>query len=89
MEDKLIFTTDEGEDVEFTAVAQIRMNGRDYLLVSYEEEDEEEALILKDISSPEDTEAVYEQVTDEEEIDALLPLFEEALEELDIEEEDE
>ena len=89
MEDKLIFTTDEGEEVVFTPVAQIRMNGRDYLLVSYEEEGEEEALILKDVSSPEEAEAVYEQVTDEDEIDALLPLFEEALEEFDIDKEDE
>ena len=86
MDEKLIFTTDEGEEVEFTPAAQIRMGGTDYLLVTYEEGEEEEALILKDVSEKDAEEAVYEPVEDDAEIEALLPLFEEAM---DVPEEDE
>ena len=89
MEEKLIFTTDEGEEVEFTPAAQIRMGGRDYLLVTYEEGEEEEALILKDVSPADSDEAVYEPVEDDAEIEALLPLFEEAMDVPTEDEEDE
>ena len=46
--------------------------GRDYILVTESlDEEEGEALILKDVSSPEDPEAVYETVEEEQELDAV------------------
>ena len=65
-----------------------RVNGINYLLVteSEDEEDEEaEAYILKDTSKAEDTEAVYEFVESEEELDAVSRIFAELLEDMDLE----
>ena len=50
-QDIITFTTEEGE-VKFHVIEETRINGRDYLLVLDDIEDEEqEALILKDISA--------------------------------------
>ena len=49
------------------------------------DEEEGEALILKDVSSPEDQEAVYETVDDEQELDAVASVFADMLEDVDLE----
>jgi hypothetical protein len=75
----------DGEKKEFIIEAQIRMSGKNYILVSEETEEEEaEAMILVDTSSPEEAEAVYEPVMDDELLDTLMPLFEEELEDAEI-----
>ena len=69
-------------------IEETRVNGINYLLVteSEDEEDEEaEAYILKDTSKAEDTEAVYEFVESEEELDAVSRIFAELLEDMDLE----
>ena len=43
------------------------------------------AYILKDMSSPEDTDALYEMVEDEEELDSVSKIFEEMLEDITLE----
>ena len=65
MEEQIVFETDEGE-VLFYVIEETRVNGTNYLLVTDSEEEEADAYILKDTSSPEDREAVYEMVEDEE-----------------------
>ena len=50
-----------------------------------EEDEEAEAYILKDTSKAEDTEAVYEFVESEEELDAVSRIFAELLEDMDLE----
>ena len=47
--------------------------------------EEAEAYILKDTSKAEDTEAVYEFVESEEELDAVSRIFAELLEDMDLE----
>ena len=72
--EKLTFVTEDQESVDFYIIEETRVNGINYLLVteSEDEEDEEaEAYILKDTSKAEDTEAVYEFVESEEELDAV------------------
>ena len=75
------FVTEDQESVDFYIIEETRVNGINYLLVteSEDEEDEEaEAYILKDTSKAEDTEAVYEFVESEEELDAvsrILPSY--------------
>ena len=44
-----------------------------------------EALILKDVSADADLEAVYEIVEDDETLGALVPLFEDSLEDIELE----
>ena len=86
--EKLTFVTEDQESVDFYIIEETRVNGINYLLVteSEDEEDEEaEAYILKDTSKAEDTEAVYEFVESEEELDAVSRIFAELLEDIDLE----
>ena len=76
---------DTNEKVEFFVVEQTRINSTNYLLVTENETDEEaDAYILKDISADEDTEAIYEIVEDDEELDAVSRIFSEILDDIDI-----
>ena len=86
--EKLTFVTEDQESVDFYIIEETRVNGINYLLVteSEDEADEEaEAYILKDTSKAEDTEAVYEFVESEEELDAVSRIFAELLEDMDLE----
>lgn len=88
MTEKIVFTMeDTGEEVELYVIEETRVNGRNYLLVTDSDEDsvEGEAYILKDMSSPEDTDALYEMVEDEEELDSVSKIFEEMLEDITLE----
>ncbi|MCI6163621.1 MAG: DUF1292 domain-containing protein [Lachnospira sp.] len=78
--EKLTFVTEDNENVEFYVIEETRINGVNYLLVSESEDDAEaEAYILKDTSKAEDTEAVYEFVEDDEELNLVGKVFEELM----------
>lgn len=84
--EKLTFTYEEnGEQVEFYVLEQTRVNGENYILVADSMEDDAQCLILKDTSAPEDTDSVYEIVENDAELQGLLGIFEELLEDVDIE----
>lgn len=84
--EKIKFTFgDTNETVEFFVLEQTRVSGSDYILVTDSEEDEAECLILKDTSKAEETEGLYEIVEDDVELQAVLKVFEELLEDVDIE----
>jgi len=84
--EKITFTfEDTKEEVEFFVLEQTRINGQNYILVTDSEEDEAECLILKDTSDAQDTESLYEIVEDEVELSGVLKVFEELLEDVDIE----
>lgn len=76
---------DSGEQVEFYVLEETKVNGISYLLVTDSEEDDAECLILKDTSAPEDKDSIYEIVEDDVELKAVLKVFEELLEDVDIE----
>ena len=84
MEEKIVFETDEGE-VLFYVIEETRVNGTNYLLVAESLEDEADCYILKDTSSAEEKEAVYEIVEDDEILAALSKVFRELLPDTDIE----
>lgn len=75
------------EAVEFYVLEETRISGRDYLLVTEDEENEEdqEVLILKDLSEDGDPEALYEIVEDEEELKAISKVFMEMIDDVEIE----
>lgn len=74
--DKIEFSLENGEKTEFYVLEQTRLGGCDYILVTDTVDEEEgEALILKDISAPEDKDAIYEIVDDERELDAVAEIF--------------
>lgn len=84
--EKIKFTFgDPTETVDFFVLEQTKINGMTYILVTDSEEDDAECMILKDMSGEEDAESVYEVVEDEVELSAVLKVFEELLEDIDIE----
>ncbi|MDD3204280.1 MAG: DUF1292 domain-containing protein [Lachnospiraceae bacterium] len=81
--EKLAFTLDSGETVDFFILEQTRINNINYILVTDQEEGDGEALILKDLSSDEDIEANYEIVSEEEELNAVAEMFESLLDDIE------
>lgn len=76
---------DTNETVEFFVLEQTKINGCSYILVTDSEEEEAECLILKDTSKAEEKDSVYEIVEDDVELSSVLKVFEELLEDIDIE----
>ena len=83
--EKIAFTFDNDETVEFFVLEETKINGYIYILVTESEENEAEAYILKDLAAEEDAESVYEIVEDENELELVSGLFAELLEDVDIE----
>jgi hypothetical protein len=77
--EQLEFLTDDNETVRFYVIEETRVNGMNYLLVSESEDEEAEVYILKDVSPMESTEAAYEFVEDDEELEGVFRIFEELL----------
>ena len=83
--EKIVFTPDGEDAVEFYVLEQTRLGGIDYILVTDSEDGDGEALILRDTSSPDEQEALYEIVTDDEELDAVAAVFENMLDDVSFE----
>lgn len=83
--EKITFIQEEtGEETEFFVLEETRLNGKDYILVTDSEDDDAEALILRDLSADGDKEAVYEIVEDDQELECVMGIFEQLLEDVDI-----
>ena len=83
--EKIKFSQQGSEPVEFYVLEQTKVNGVSYILVTDSEEDDAECLILKDISGDQSAESVYEIVEDDVELTAISKVFEELLEDVEIE----
>lgn len=83
--EKLTFQDENGDAAEFFILEQTRINGTNYLLVADSEDEDGECLILKDTAGEEERESLYEIVEDEQELDALLTIFGQLLDDVDIE----
>ena len=81
---RFAFADENGED-EFFVLEETMINGNTYILVTDSEEDDEECLILRERAEPGQDESVYEIVTDETELLAVSKVFEELLEDVNIE----
>ena len=85
-EERKIMLVDDEQTLPFYVVEETKLNGVNYLLVTEGDEDEDgDWYILKDMSGAEDTEALYEFVEDEDELEGLMKIFEELLEDVDLE----
>lgn len=86
MENKIQFTDEDGEKIDFYVIEQTRISGKDYLLVtdSADDETEADAYIMKDISEEQDEESVYVLVDDDNELEYLSKVFEELLGDEDV-----
>lgn len=83
--EKIKFMSEEMQETDLYVLEQTKVNGVSYILVTDSEEDDAECLILKDTSAEEDKESVYEIVEDATELGAVLKIFEELLEDIEIE----
>lgn len=83
--EKIAFTLDNDELVEFYVLEETKINGTKYILVTESEEDEADAYILKDLAAEDEAESIYEIVEDENELEMVSALFAELLEDVDIE----
>ena len=84
MEERIVLTSEDGEEFSCYVLEETRVAGCNYVLVATEEKGDGECLILKDISDDADAEAVYEIVEEEKEQQYLARIFNELLEDVDI-----
>ena len=83
---KVTFTLDgQGSSAEFYVLEKTKINGFNYLLVAESEDEDSECLILKETKVSSETEEVYEVVVDDTELLAVSKVFEELLEDVEIE----
>ncbi len=80
--EKVKFTLDTQESVEFYVLEQTRLGGNQYILVTDAEEGDGDALILKEISLKNADEKVYEIVEEDTELSAVAAVFETLLEDI-------
>jgi len=86
MEERKITLVDDEQTIEFYVLEETKLNGKNYLLVTDAEDDDEDGdcYILRDMSDADDAEALYEFVEDEEELEGLMEIFEELLDDVTI-----
>lgn len=85
------FLTDDGLKIGFCVIEQTRINGVNYLLVSddpgesAEEEEETLVYIMKESAEEENGMKTYEMVEDEAELTSVFKIFEQLIEDMDLE----
>lgn len=82
--EKIKFTLDTQECVEFYVLEQTKLSGNQYILVTDTQEGDGEALILKEISRQDFKESIYEIVDDDTEMSAVAAVFENLLEDIEL-----
>lgn len=85
-ENRILFETEDGDKTEFSVLEQTTLGGINYLLVADDEDEDGTFLVLKennDISSGEI--ATFDIVEDEKELEAVVKIFNELLEDVDLE----
>ena len=83
--EKINFMSEDMQQLDFFVLEQTKINGMSYILVTDSEEGDAECWIMRDISAEDSSECIYDFVEDEEELFAVSKVFEELLEDIDIE----
>ena len=79
-----LVSTDTGETEEFYVLDETKLGGKNYLLVTDQEEGDGMAMILRDDAEEDAEESLYAVVEDENELSAALLLFSDKLEKMGI-----
>lgn len=82
--EKIKFTLDTQESVEFYVLEQTKLGGSQYILVTDVQEGDGDALILKEVSQKEAEEKIYEIVDDDTEMSAVAAVFENLLDDIEL-----
>ena len=84
--EKVRFTFGDGSgEEEFFVLEETKINGSSYILVTDSQEDDAECVILREEGGRQEGDSIYEIVEDETELLAVSKVFEELLEDVDIE----
>ena len=83
--DKIKFAGNDGDEIEFYVIEKTTLGGVDYMLVTETEDGDSDAYVLKDLSSSEDAEGIYEIVDDETELEAVGQVFASLLDDITLE----
>lgn len=81
--EKITFRAEDKQE-DFYVLEQTRIGGIDYILVTDSMEGDGEAMILKDLSRDGEEEGIFVPVTDEEELAAVAGVFENMLEDVEL-----
>ena len=81
---EITFISEDNEEVVFQVIEQTRLGGVNYLLVCTTDGDEDEALILKDVSKDTDLDAIYDIVDDDMEIAMASEIFSELIDDIEL-----
>lgn len=85
MSEKITFETEDG-DIELYVLEQTTLFGVNYILVTDDEESEDGSFfVLKEESDSEGDVVSYVEVEDENELKAVIKIFDELLEDIDLE----
>lgn len=83
--DSIVFEAEDGTKVEFEVLEQTTLGGVNYLFV-IDRADDESFLILRENSGADTEEmAAYDIVEDEKELSAVIKIFDELLEDVNLE----
>jgi len=87
--ESISFLTDDNTEVAFCVLEQTTINGRNYLLVSEEsgeaENEDTMVYIMRETADSDGDMVSYEFVEDDEELNLVAKVFEQLMEDLDIE----
>ncbi len=85
-ENKILFETEDGDKAEFSVLEQTTLGGINYLLVADDADEEGAFLVLKEDNDINSNEMVtFNIVEDERELEAVVKIFDELLEDVDLE----
>jgi uncharacterized protein YrzB (UPF0473 family) len=73
----------DGENVEFYVLEQTKINGKNYILVTEDEEGDCDCYIMRE-SVESDGETTYDMVEDDTELNAVAKVFAEMMDDVDI-----
>ncbi|MBO4374711.1 MAG: DUF1292 domain-containing protein [Lachnospiraceae bacterium] len=82
--EKIRFETDSGTR-EYYVLESTTLSGNTYILVAESEDEDCEALILKEGNSGDEETAVYTEIEDDTELDAVAEVFGKLLDDTEIE----
>jgi uncharacterized protein YrzB (UPF0473 family) len=84
MDEQIVLMDEAGNEITLYAVEETKIAGVNYLLAA-DDEGDGDCYILKDTAPADSMEAIYEIVEDENELDYLLHIFQELVDDIDLE----
>ncbi|MGX8714602.1 MAG: DUF1292 domain-containing protein [Lachnospiraceae bacterium] len=84
--DEIVLTDEDGQELTLKVIEQTRLGGKDYLLAADGDIDAEdtECWIFRDDSEPGNPMSLFVEIEDEDELDAVIGIFQNLVDGIDI-----